>query len=96
MVNLDYLYNPEESKKLFAKNFFVDKKLGFQVIKNGTILPHTFRIKGLAPVRGGFGGIIDSNNKHVIGSLVRYGEGTGYTPPSNQFSTAPKLSFTSA
>ena len=40
MVNLDYLYNPAAAKPIFDKNYFVDKKLGFQVIEKGTMLPH--------------------------------------------------------
>ena len=32
MVNLDYLYNPEAAKPYFNKDYFLEKKLGFQVI----------------------------------------------------------------
>ena len=41
MLNLDYLYNPNSNaaKRARTKNFLVDKKLGFSVIENGTILP---------------------------------------------------------
>lgn len=41
MVNLDYLYNPtDDVKNAFTKDYFVDEKLGFQIIKNGTMLPY--------------------------------------------------------
>ena len=40
MVNVDYLYNPDDIKDTLDKNHFVDKKLGFQIIEHGIILPH--------------------------------------------------------
>ena len=80
MVNLDYLYNPDAAKPKFDKNYFLDKKLGFQVIENGMILPH----KDMrTPGKWHFGlvGIVDSENKYVNSSSVHYGVGGAYTPP---------------
>ena len=64
MVNIDYLYNPAAAKPRFAKDYFVDKKLGFQVIENGTILPH--RYTGDDGKRGihGYGGIVDGEGNN--------------------------------
>ena len=81
MTNLDYLYNPDAAKNSFNKNYFVDKKLGFTVIEHGTILPHRNTIKGQPKRYPGFGGIIDGNGEFVVSSLIRYGEGSYYTPP---------------
>ena len=72
MINLDYLYNPEIAKSHFDKNYFVDKKLGFSVIENGTILPHKdVYVDG--KWTWGKGGIIDSNGKFIKDSHVLYG-----------------------
>ena len=64
MVNLDYLYNPAAAKPIFDKNYFVDKKLGFQVIEKGTMLPHKdVYVNG--KWTWGKGGIVDSNGNFV-------------------------------
>lgn len=87
MINLDYLYNPDAAKPYFNKNYFIDKKLGFQVIENGTILPHK-RITDTDNVRRriwGAGGIVDGNGEFVKNSFVVNGIGELYTPPPNQF-----------
>ena len=80
MTNLDYLYNPAAAKPHFAKDYFVDKKLGFQVIENGTIL--TYKDNGLGGLVGALGGIVDSDGKFSGSSYV---SGTradkSYTPP---------------
>ena len=82
MVNPDYLYDPEAAKPYFAKNYFIDKKLSFQVIENGTILPHT-----IMPERGnGFwsknlGGIANIKGEFIKESYVHCGVGDIYTPP---------------
>lgn len=89
MVNFDYLYNPEAAKALFGKSYFVDKKLGFQVIEQGTILPH----KRTAPPgkwSWGAGGIVNSNGTYIKGSFINRFAGEAYTPPPNQFNIALK------
>lgn len=95
LVNLDYLYNPETAKPSFDKNYFIDKKLGFRTIENGMILPHKHIVRNEEKTRGtdGAGGIINSNGEFIPESFIRYGRGSAYTPPPNQFNTAPKLSF---
>jgi hypothetical protein len=93
MTNLDYLYNPDDAKKYFTKNYFLDKKLGFQVIENGTIIPYKKIIGGKGTPDGwGFGGIVDDEGKFIKSSHVVSGAGSIYTPPQNQLKTAPKLS----
>ncbi len=90
MVNLDYLYNPAAAKPHFDKNYFVDKKLGFQVIEQGTILPHK-KIPGAVERKRkilGAGGITDSKGNFIKSSHVVNGVGESYTPPrinSTQF-----------
>lgn len=90
MVNLDYLYNPEAAKPRFDKNYFVDKKLGFQVIEHGTILPHNRVGDDGKWVWLGYGGVVDSDGKFVEDSYVHHGNFKIYTPPPNQFNTVPK------
>ena len=79
MTNIEYLYNKDDAQKIFAKNYFVDKKLHFQIIERGTILPHKHMY-----VNGqwtwGFGGIVDSKNKFVKSSFVGNDGGEAYTP----------------
>ena len=91
MVNLDYLYNPAAAKEIFAKNFFVDRKSGFSVIENGTVLPHKSDIPGQG-IWGG-GGIVDGNGEYISNSFVHYGWGTAYTPHPMQFNVVLKLLF---
>ena len=91
MVHLDYLYNPAAAKKFFDKNYFVDKKLGFQTIEHGMILPH--KDNGLGGLLGALGGISDHTGKFIKSSFVMDNVGErGYTPPQNRFSTALKPS----
>lgn len=91
MVNLDYLYNPEAAKALFGKSYFVDKKLGFQVIKQGTILPHKDVIQN-GKWTFGKGGVVDRTGKFILGSAARKGVLDGaYTPPHGILNTALKL-----
>ena len=82
MVNLDYLYNPDAAKPYVDKNFFVDKKLGFQVIEHGTILPHKDSM-----VNGkwtwGNGGIVDGNGEYIKSTHVNSSAGSSYTPPES-------------
>lgn len=81
MVNFDYLYNPEVAKPYFDKNYLIDKKLGFQVIEKGTILPH----KDDGYVDGkwtwGKGGIVDSKGEYVKSSSFIGNSESFYTPP---------------
>lgn len=80
MVNLDYLYNPAAAKPHFNKNYFLDKKLGFQVIEQGTILP--YKNTPVGGLIGALGGIVDSNGKFVKGSFVSPADSNkAYTPP---------------
>lgn len=80
MINLDYLYNPDAAKPYFNKNYFIDKKLGFQVIENGTILTHAD--DGRGGLLGALGGIVDSNGKYIENSFV-------YEPTKNKSYTPP-------
>ncbi len=89
MVNLDYLYNPADAKNFFARDFFLDKELGFSVIENGTILPHKdIMVDG--KWTWGSGGIIDGNGEFIKSSHVFDGAGKSYTPPPRRLFTAPK------
>ena len=86
MTNLDYLYNPDAAKPSFEKNYFVDKKLGFQVIEHGTILP--YKSTPLGGLKGALGGIVDNKGKFIRGSFVQpLYENKGYTPESIQHSS---------
>lgn len=93
MVNIEYLYNPDSVRKRFEKNYFIDKKLGFRVIENGTILPYRKTINGKTNDDGwGFGGIVDDKGEFIQGSHVHYGINGAYTPPPHKIlDTAPKL-----
>lgn len=90
MVNIDYLYNPEAVKERFKKNYFIDKKLGFRVIENGTVLPHKDSIID-GKWTHGKGGIVDSNGEYIKEGFAvpRLSQGS-YIPPPNQFNTAIK------
>ena len=92
MINLDYLYNPAAAKPAFDKNYFLDKKLGYQVIEHGMILPH----KDLrAPGKWDFGlcGIVDEKGKYIKSSSVHYNTGGTYTPPNHQSLTVRRPQF---
>ena len=93
MVNLDYLYNKESAKRFFNVNYFVDKKLSFRTIENGTILPHKDIVTG--SWNWGGGGIIDDNGVFVKGSFVKSELNGIYTPPQMKFVINSKRSFTS-
>ena len=80
MTNIDRLYNKNAAKRFFGKDFFLDKKLGFQVIEQGTILPHkkwgmTERTNWI-----GFGGIEDNRGNLVKESFPLYGTLDPYKP----------------
>ena len=63
MVNIDYLYNPEATKSSFEKDYFVNKKLGFQVIENSIGLSRKMTFEGQPKNYPGLAGIIDANGK---------------------------------
>ena len=78
MTNLDYLYNPDAAKDI-CDNHFVDKKLSFQVIERGTILPNHYKqING--KTSDIFGGIVDGKGEYIRGSHVYHSIGSAYTP----------------
>ena len=79
MVNLDHLYNKDIAQKFFDKNYFVDRKLHFQIIERGTVLPHKHMYIN-RQWTWGFGGIVDNKNNFIESSFVRYGAGAAYTP----------------
>lgn len=81
MTNFDYLYNPAVAKGIFDKNYFVDKKLGFQVIEHGMILPHSHIGDDGKKTGLGYCGIVDSNGEYEKKSFIHYGIGGKYTPP---------------
>lgn len=56
MTNLDYLYSKDAAKNYFGKKHFVDKKIGFQTVKNGIIIPH---IKDDTTDYWGISGVLD-------------------------------------
>lgn len=69
MTNFNCLYNPAAAKNNFARDFFLDKELGFSVIEDGLILPHKD-----APPRGllgALGGIVDATGTYVKSSFVK-------------------------
>lgn len=61
MINYDGLYNKDFFGNKLNETHFSDKKLHFQIIKDGTILLHV-DVEG---VSGGFGGIIDGKGNFV-------------------------------
>ena len=83
MVNLDYLYNSAAAKNAFARDFFLDKELGFSVIENGTILPH--RDTPPHGLLGALGGIVDINGDYVMSSFVKRSKiDRSYIPPPHR------------
>lgn len=86
MTNLDCLYDSNTAREVFDENRFIDKKLGFQVIENGMILPQrSTGDDGKTKGGGGYGGIVDSNGEFVKESFIHYGTGGKYTPPHHRF-----------
>ena len=79
MNNLNYLYEPDIREAFLSRNLFVDKKLGFQIIKHGTIVPCTSRV--VDGILKRLGGIFDSEGKYIKSSSRRYGDSGVYTPP---------------
>jgi len=91
-VNTNYLYLPESAKSPLSKSHFVDKTMGFQTIEHGTALPYKKYVEGRPSRQWGYGGIVDGQGNFVP-SYINGSTDTSYTPPSNQFSIALKLSF---
>lgn len=82
MTNLDYLYKPDAAQRFFNFSRFVDKKLGFQVIEHGMILPYKkFNDKG-EHGQAGWGGIVDAEGKFIKESHIHTGTGGAYDFPS--------------
>ena len=79
MINLDHLYNKDAAADFFGKNHFVDKKLHFQIIERGTLLPHK-EVFVNGRWTWGFGGIVDRKGEFIKNSFVHYGVGGAYTP----------------
>ena len=79
MINLDHLYNKDAVADFFGKNYFVDKKLHFQIIERGTLLPHK-EVFVNGRWTWGFGGIVDRKGEFIKNSFVHYGVGGAYTP----------------
>jgi hypothetical protein len=90
VTNFDYLYNPTAAKGIFDKDYFIDKKLGFQVIEHGMILPHKVIETKTAVERLGCGGVVRENGEYIKESFIHHGIGGAYTPPQNQLSIAMK------
>lgn len=91
MINLDYLYHPDAGKVLLNRNYFVDKKLGFQIIEHGIVLPSNH----MSTTPGKFAsGVITSNGEHIQGTFVHRGTDITHIPPPNQFNIVLKLLFT--
>ncbi|MBO4780264.1 MAG: glycosyltransferase family 61 protein, partial [Selenomonadaceae bacterium] len=83
MVNFEYLYNPAAARDSFKLDYFLDKKLGFQVIEHGTILPHKKFTRPNGTWHFGLGGIVDTNGKYISGSEMHRGTGGAYVPPES-------------
>lgn len=81
MVDLSYIYDKKLSDENYvSKKHFVDKKLGFQVIERGMVLPYRKSVKGYPHKPWGYGGIVDENGEYIP-SYINNGSGAGYTPP---------------
>ena len=89
MINLDYLYDPVAAKPIFDKNYFVDKKLSFQVIENGTILP--YKDNGRGALIGALGGITDGDGNFIGSShVIDFRKDGKYTPPPESIKHSSK------
>lgn len=78
MINTDYLYNPKAAKIYLRKKRFVDKKAGFQILENATVLPHLTKFPDTEKTLwAGFGGLVDKE-----GTPVEMSPPTAIYPPS--------------
>lgn len=84
MINYDYLYNKEYYGEKLNQNHLYDKKLNFQIIKNGTVLPY----KPPITTAWGFGGIVDDQGNFCKGSFVN-NEGVGAYTPNEEIKFIP-------
>ena len=75
MINYDGLYKKDYYGEKLSENHFSEKNLGFQVIKDGIILPY----KPLEDTVG-LGGIVDADGKFVERSFIHMGVGNSYAP----------------
>lgn len=75
MTNYDYLYKKEYYGESLYKNYEVEKELGYQVIKNGVILPYKMTDKGPG------GGVLDDKGKFIGSTSLHNCCGCGYDFP---------------
>ncbi len=75
MTNYDYLYKKEYYGESLYKNYEVKKELGYQVIKDGVILPYKRTDKGPG------GGVLDSSGKFIGSTSLHNCCGCGYDFP---------------
>ena len=75
MTNYDGLYKKKYFGEKLFENHFSEKKLGFQIIRGGTILPYE-------PLENavGLGGIVDAEGKFIEESFIHRGAGNSYIP----------------
>ncbi|MBQ3442121.1 MAG: DUF563 domain-containing protein [Selenomonadaceae bacterium] len=78
LINFNNLYNPNITR---PQNCSLKKKLSFQVIENGTILPSKNILDGLVTTWPGFGGVVDSKGEAVKNAFSVSNNGTIYNPP---------------
>ena len=78
MTNLNGLCNPDAAQKIFNRNYFSDKKLGFEVIEGGTILPHKVNP---GKFNWGKGGIVDASGEYVSNTFIVNTNSPAYAPP---------------
>lgn len=75
MIDYEGLYKPEYYGEKLFENHFSTKKLAYQVIKDGTILPIIFQDGKL-----NFGGIVDAEGNFLARSSIHIGRGNSYLP----------------
>ena len=72
MTNYDYLYKKEYYGESLHKNYEAKKELGYQVIKNGVILPYKRTDKGPG------GGVLDESGRFIGSTSLHNCCGCGY------------------
>ena len=88
LTNYDGLYKKNYYGEKLFENHFSDKKLGFQVIEGGIILPQEWDLHG-----GGSGGIIDAEGNFIERSSVHAGFGYSYPAPEVEESDETVIYF---
>ena len=75
MNDLNYLYDGASDyySKYFAEPCFSEKKLGFAILKNATLLPHRILENGMWG-----GGVVDQDGNYIQNSAVHNCSGAGY------------------